>query len=283
MHGHGEEFQAGIDVLGKLTTGKVHLNIRSGSGTSKVFTNSKNVQINTFQGPHPAGLVSNQVQHLCPLNRGEVVWYLYPQDVMIIGKLFLSGKYEPVRLVALTGSEVLKPKYYRTLSGAQILAFVSNNTTSVKKRYVSGNVLTGTQVEKPGYLGFYDTQISVLPEGNAHEFLGWALPGFGKFSMSRSYFSWLTPTRKYCIDTNLHGGHRAFVMTGEFEKVFPLDIYPLQLIKAILVGDIDLMEQLGIYEVDAEDFALCEVIDCSKNEIQRTVKEGLELMRKEMS
>lgn len=283
VHGNGDEFQAGLNALIKLTKGKVHLNIDADTTHSKVFTNSKGVQINHFSGPHPAGNVGVQINKLDPINKGEVVWYCYPQDVLAIGRLFLSGKFDASRIIALTGSEVLKPKYYKTYLGAAIEAFIKGNVAEGKKRYISGNVLTGKRVDLDSYVSFYNDQLTVIPEGDYYEFLGWALPGFDKFSVSRTFPSFLFKNRKYRLDSNMHGGPRAFVMTGQFEKVFPFDIYPMQLIKAIMVEDIDLMEQLGIYEVDEEDFALCEVIDTSKTNIQEIVRKGLDLMRKEMS
>jgi len=283
VHGQGEAFQKGLDVLLTLTNGKVHLNIDANATQSKVFTNSKGVQINKFSGPHPAGNVGVQINKIDPINKGEVVWYLYPQDVITIGKLFLTGRYDSTRIVAITGSEVLKPTYYKTNIGVNLESLVKNNLTSVEKRFISGNVLTGTKIDPDGYAGFYSSQITVIKEGNYYEFLGWALPGFDKFSFSRSFPSFLFSKRKYNLDTNLHGGERALVMTGQFEKVFPFDIYPMQLLKAIMAENIDQMEQLGIYEIDEEDFALCEVIDTSKTDIQEIVRKGLDLMRKEMS
>ncbi len=283
VHGQGEAFQAGLDALSVLTTGKVHLNIDANATHSKVFTNSKRVQINYFAGPHPAGNVGVQINKIDPINKGDVVWYLYPQDVINIGKLFLTGHYDSSRIIALTGSEVLSPIYYKTHIGASIESLAKDNTAPGHKRYISGNVLSGTKIELDGFVSFYHTYVTVIPEGNYYEFLGWALPGFDKFSVSRTFPSFLFRSKKYRLDTNLHGGERAYVMTGQFEKVFPMDIYPLQLIKAILVEDIDLMENLGIYEVDEEDFALCEVIDTSKTNIQEIVRRGLDLMRKEMS
>ncbi len=283
LHGQGEDFQTGLDALAKLTKGKVHLNIEAETTHSKVFTNSKNVQINQFSGPHPTGNVGVQINRLDPINKGEVVWYCYPQDVVTIGKLFRKGHYDATRVVALTGSEVLSPVYFRTRTGVAVEDLVKKNTTDVKKRYISGNVLTGKQVELDSYLGFYHNQLTVIPEGDYYEFLGWGMPGLKKFSVSRSFPAFLFRNRKYRLDTNLHGGDRALVMTGQYEKVFPFDIYPMQLIKAIMVEDIDLMENLGIYEVDEEDFALCEVIDTSKTNIQEIVRKGLDLMRKEMS
>jgi len=283
VHGHGEAFQTGINALRKLTEGKVHLNIDANSTHSKVFTNAKGVEINKFSGPHPAGNVGVQINKISPINKGEVVWYLYPQDVLTIGRLFLTGTFDSSRLIALAGSEVLRPAYYKTKIGVSIEPLVKGNVTAVEKRYISGNVLTGKQIELDGYIGFYHNELTVIPEGNYFELFGWALPGFNKFSMSRSYPSFLFKNKKYRLDTNYHGGERALVMTGEFEKVFPFDIYPMQLIKAIMIEDIDLMENLGIYEVDEEDFALCEVVDTSKTNIQVIIRRGLDLMRKEMS
>jgi len=283
VHGHGEEFQAGLDALAKLTSGKVYLNIHNEKTKSKVFLNAKNVEINSFRGPHPSGNVSVHISRLSPINKGEVVWYVYPQDILAIGRLFLTGKHDTTRLIALAGSEVKRRHYFKTRAGASIANMVKDNVEQGELRYISGNVLTGDKIDKSGFIGFYHTLITVIPEGNYYELFGWVLPGFGKFSVSHTFPAFLNPNKKYRLDTNLHGGERAYVMTGMFEKVFPFDIYPLQLIKAILVEDIDLMENLGIYEIDAEDFALCEVIDTSKTEIQEIVRNGLELMRKEMS
>ena len=283
VHGHGDAFQAGLDVLTKLTDGKVHLSIDDKNTTSKVFTNSRNVQLNSFTGPHPAGNVSVHVSRVDPINKGEVVWYIGPQEVMTIGRLFSTGKYDATRLIALAGSEVMKPKYFKTYIGARITNMISGNINGSNNRFISGNVLTGSCIEKDGFVSFYDSLVTVIPEGDYYEFFGWVLPGLKKFSFSGTFLARLFPNRKYRLDTNIHGGQRAYVMTGQMEKVFPFDIYPLQLIKAILVEDIDLMENLGIYEIDDEDFALCEVIDTSKTNIQEIVRNGLNLMREEMS
>jgi Na+-transporting NADH:ubiquinone oxidoreductase subunit A len=276
------EFQEGVDALIKLTSGKVYLNISNKANTSKVFLETRGVQINKFSGPHPAGNVGTQINKLDPVNIGEVVWYLRPQEVITIGRLFKTGKLDSTRIIALTGSEVKNPVYYKTLIGASISEMVKDNVSSARLRYISGNVLTGRKIEKDGFVGFYDSQVTVIPEGDYYEFFGWATPGFNKYSYYNQFFAPLRPNKKYRLDTNLHGGERAFVVTGKFEKVFPLNIYPMQLIKAIIIEDIDLMENLGIYEVDEEDFALCEFIDTSKTEIQTIVRKGLDLMRKEM-
>ena len=283
VQGKGDEFQTGLDVLKKLTNGPVHLNVDAKNTTSKVFLNSKNVQINKFSGPHPTGNVSVQASKISPINKGELIWYLYPQDVITIGNFFLTGKVDFTRIIALAGSEVLKPRYYKTVLGACIKRMVDGNLTKGNNRTISGNVLTGEKIEMDGFVGFYDSMVTVIPEGNEAEFFGWLLPGFNKFSFSKTFLSWMFPNRKYRLNTNLHGGHRSLVMTGKYEQVFPFDIYPMALLKAIMVEDIDAMENLGIYEIDAEDFALCEVIDTSKTEMQSIVRKGLELMRKEMS
>lgn len=283
IHGHGEEFQLGLDAIAKLTSGKLHLNISGNDACSKVFANSKGVEINEFSGPHPAGNVGTQIYNLNPINKGDIVWYLYPQDVLTIGRLFRDGKYDSSRIVALAGSEVLKPRYYKTNIGASIESFTDQNVKEGDKRFISGNVLTGERVEQSGFLGYYNSLITVIPEGNTFDFFGWLLPQFKKFSFYRTNVSWLTPDKKYKLNSNLNGGERAFVMTGQYEKVFPYNIYPMQLIKAAMIEDIDALENLGIYELDDEDFALCEYICPSKINIQSVIRNGLDLMRKEMS
>lgn len=283
LHGKGDLFQTGIDAIAKLTSGKIHLNLHPEMNTSKVFSNSKNVEITYFSGPHPAGNVGVQIHHIDPINKGDIVWYVNPQDVLLIGKLFHEGKYDASKIIALSGSELLHAKYAKVIGNTCILSLVKDNVKSGNLRYISGNALTGSKISQKGYLGFYDHQITVIPEGDFHEFFGWALPGLDKFSFSKSYFSWLTPGKKYKLDTNYHGGERAYVITGEYEKVLPMDIMPMQLIKAILAEDIDMMEKLGIYEVDEEDFALVEFIDTSKTEIQSIIRKGLDLIRKEMN
>ena len=283
VEGKEKAFQAGLEVLSKLTNGKVHLNVDAKKTKSKAFLEAKHVQLNQFSGPHPAGNVSVHISRIDPINKGDVVWYVGPQEVITIGNLFLEGRYDSSRIIALAGSEVQQPKYYKTFVGARITNCISGNVSTGTNRYISGNVLSGNKIEKDGFVGFYDSLITVIPEGNYYEFFGWLVPGFGKFSVSGTYLSRLFPNRKYRLDTNVHGGHRAFVMTGKYEKVFPFDIYPMALLKAIMVEDIDLMENLGIYEVDEEDFALCEVIDTSKTQMQEIVRKGLDLMRTEMS
>ena len=282
LYGMDELFQKGLDYIVKLTDGITHLNI-DGDINSPLFLNTQNVQINKFSGPHPAGNVGVQIHHLDPINRGDVVWYLEPQDVITIARLFNQGKYDVSRIIALSGPQVIKPRYYRVISGSCVADLLSNNLKEGENRVISGNIFTGKKINKEGNIGFYDTSITVIEEGNKQEFLGWILPGNHKFSASRTFFSWLNPNKKYIIDSNMHGEERAYVVTGQYEKVFPMDIYPLQLIKAVMIEDIELMESLGIYEVAPEDFALCEFVCTSKMEVQQIIREGLDLVRKENS
>ncbi len=274
------DFQAGIDILAKLAGSPIKLGLPAGKID---FPKVSNTDISYFDGPHPAGNVGIQIHKTNPINKGDIVWVVNLQDVIIIGRLFTKGIYDTSVIIPLCGSEVKDAKYFKTYKGASVRAMAKGNLNEGAIRMISGNVLTGTRIKSDGYLGFYQNQFTVIPEGNYHEFLGWALPGLNKFSFSRSFFSYLTPNRKYHFDTNFHGAERAYVMTGQYEKVFPMDIYPMQLIKACLAENIELMENLGIYEVDEEDFALVEFIDTSKTEIQHIIRKGLDLIRKEMS
>ncbi len=279
-----EEFQTGINALSKLTNGLVHLNIHAKYTFSDIFTKAQNVQLNTFSGPHPSGNVGIQIHHIDPINKGETAWYVAPQDVITIGRLFKDGIFDARRIVALAGSEVKSPKYYKTYIGAPIETLVKENIKEAElpPRFISGNVLSGTRIDRNDYCGFYDSLVSVIPEGNYYDFMGWLLPGFKKYSESRTFFSWLMRGKKYRLNTNMHGGKRAYVVTGQYEKYLPMDILPVQLIKAILVDDIDKMEQLGIYEVAPEDFALCEFACTSKTNVQSIIRKGLDTIKKEM-
>jgi Na+-transporting NADH:ubiquinone oxidoreductase subunit A len=285
-HGQKEYFQKGIEVLQKLTDGKVHLGVASDT-SADTFLEAEGVERNTFEGPHPAGNVGVHIHHVDPILPEDEVWYLYPHGVVTIGKLFQEGIYDPSKIVALVGSEVGKPKYYKTRIGASIKSMVEGNVNSENElRYISGNPLTGEQVEPEGFLGFYHDQITVLPEGNKKKFFmteGWLSPGLDKFSMSKAYPSWLFPNKKYRLDTNKNGEKRAYVVTGQYEQVFPFHIHPQQLVKSIIIQDLDLMEKLGIHEVDAEDFALCEFVCTSKQPVQKIVRGGLDQLKQEMS
>lgn len=285
VKGEKESLQLGIDALKKMTGATIYLSTNANT-TSEDILSLQNVETICFSGKHPYGNVSVQAEKLGPINKGERIWYINLQDLIAIGKFFLEGKYYAQRLIALTGEEVLTPCYYKVVLGTAISEIVKGNVnTENHLRYISGNVLSGTRVEEDGYLCAFDNQITVIKEGDYKQGLGWIMPNFGRFSVSRTFlagFMKCCSKKRYSVDSNLHGSTRAYVVTGEYEKVMPLDIYPMQLIKACLAKDIDRMEELGIYEVDAEDFALCEVIDVSKTEIQSIIRSGLELMRKEL-
>ncbi len=281
FRGQDQFFQAGIDIIKKLTSGQVHVNTHTTSEISTVFSQVKGAEVNKFSGPHPAGCVGVQIHHIDPINKGDIVWTINPFGVIQIGKLFLNGVYDASKIIAVAGSEVKNPQYYKTVTGASIKKFVADNVKGENVRYISGNPLTGSSIGKDGHLGFHDLQLTVLPEGNEYEFLGWILPGKNKLSLSRAWglMSFLTPGKEFKLDTNTHGEPRAFVQTGVFEKVVPMDILPTHLIKSILAEDIDEMEALGIYEVVEEDLALCEFVDVSKHNIQGILRDGLELIR----
>ncbi len=275
-----DAFQTGVQALAKLTKGKVYLGLKA-NDIAGLFEGIAGVEKNKFAGPHPAGNVGVQINKVKPINAGEQIWTLSAPDVVMIGRLFKTGKYDARRVIALTGSEAKKTAYYSAIQGAELKSF-TDAVEDKSIRYISGNVLTGTKIEPNGHIGFYDYQVSVIPEGNESEMFGWAAPGFKKFSISRTFFTWLNPKKERVINTKLHGMERPFIQTGEIESVFPMDIYPMQLIKSIIYKDFDQMEQLGIYEVAEEDFALCEVVNSSKIEIQRILREGFDFMIKEL-
>ena len=251
--------QAGIDCLKKLCEKHVNLNLREGTPSTSIFTKLKNVDVNYFSGPHPAGNVGIQIHHLNPINKGDIVWVVNAMDLAIIGRVFTTGKFDARKVIAIAGSEVEKPAYYKTIMGAQIKCLVKGNLKNqVHQRIISGNVLTGYKTDEDNYLGYYNNMVTVIPEGDNYEFLGWAMPGFNKFSLSKTFPSFLCPGKKYRLDANYHGEERAFVVTGQYEKVLPMDILPVYLLKAVLAEDLDKMEQLGMYEIAPEDMALCE-------------------------
>lgn len=280
LSGQEDAFKAGIEALKKLAP-EVHIGI-SADSASKLFNSLQGVKIHRFAGPHPAGNVGVQINHVSPINKGEKVWVINPQDIVSIGGIFLHGKHDFSRVVALCGSEVKKPVYYRYRLGAAVGELLKGNLKEGSLRIISGNVLTGTHIAADGYLAFYNTQVTVIPEGDDYEFMGWAAPGFGKFSVSRTFFSWLCKKKQYRLNANLNGGLRAIVVSGAYDKVMPMDILPEQLIKAILANNVDKMEQLGIFEVVEEDIALCEFVDVSKLELQKILREGIEVMIKEL-
>lgn len=274
--------QTGINALGKLTEGSVFAGISS-KQSNGIFSGLKNITVNTIDGPHPAGNVGVQIHHVSPINKGDVVWTVSLQAVVYIGRLFETGKLDLSKTIALTGSEVTAPKYYQTVHGAEISSLINGKTKKeTNERIISGNVLTGTKVDTDDFLGFFDQQITVIPEGDEYEFLGWATPGADKFSASKTFLSSLLPKKEYTLNANMHGAERAFVLSGQYEKFLPMDILPVYLLKAILANDIDKMEQLGIYELVEEDLALCEYACTSKIRVQDILREGINTMVKEL-
>lgn len=286
-----DDLQMGIDVLKKLVHKPIHIGLHISNSSSTPIHKLKNVEFNVFDGPHPAGNVGIQIHKISPINKGDIVWTLDLVKVAKIGKLFSKGIYDSNIIVAVSGPRAIEPSYIKTVEGfnfKDIAEFVSPNSEKFQDnsgvRYISGNILTGNTVGAEGYLGFFDNQVTLITEGDYNEAFGWAKPfRTKKFSFSHAYFSWLTPRKKYKMDSNLNGGERAFVLTDIYSKVLPMDILPVYLLKAILAEDIDKMEQLGIYEVVEEDFALCEYVCPSKIEIQSIIAKGIDLMIKELA
>ena len=281
LAGKEEELNAAVAALSKLTNGKVHVSV---SNSTSPLANVENAEIHTLSGPHPIGNVSTQISQVDPINKGEIVWTVAAQDLVIIGELLLTGKYNATRKIAVVGSSVKSPKYYETKIGAELSTFVYDaGVDGDNVRMINGDVLTGTTVAPDGHLSSTAGTFTVIPEGNDYEFFGWNKPIFNKISYSRALtFSWLFPKKKYDLNTNTNGEHRAFVVTGNYEEVFPLDIYPMQLLKAFSYNDLDEMEKLGAYEVAPEDFALTEFVCVSKQNHQELVRQGLDVMYKEI-
>ncbi|MBP5797580.1 MAG: Na(+)-translocating NADH-quinone reductase subunit A [Bacteroidales bacterium] len=308
MQGREAYLKKGLEALSQLTKGKVHVSFRPGQ---KLATQLSSLHFPlstfTFKGPHPAGNVGTQIAKIDPINKGDIVWTMNVQDVAVLGELVATGVYNPEKVIAVAGPNIKNAHYYRVKTGAclseiikaQLLndSFPKMDTSDNhhESRIISGDILCGTQITSDGFLGAYDDLVSILPEGNYYDFMGWMMPGLRKHSFSRTFLSGFMPKSTFKplgidlprfehfwrFDTNTHGDERPLVFTGNFERVFPFDIYPTQLIKACLVGDIELMENLGIYEVEPEDFALCEYIDTSKTDIQQIIRDALERLRKE--
>ncbi len=279
----GEEaaFQAGVDMLNKLTEGTVHLGLdaRGKEIPSKVFLDAQNVEKFWFKGKHPAGNVGIQIHHINPIKKGDILWTLTPHDVIVLGRMITERRYNTERVMALCGAEVKPNAYFRARPGAHVGELLSNiQFESDNVRLISGDVLTGTQKEKTGYIGFFDDQVTVILEGDYYEPIGWLLPQEVRPSISPTFPGFLFPDMEYRADTNSHGERRAFVVTGQYEKVLPMDIYPQHLMKAIMTNDFERMEGLGIYELSEEDVALCEFVCTSKMPLQKILREGLEIV-----
>ncbi len=282
LKGQEKYLQAAVTALGKLTTGSVHVSVKD---RSSVLAGLEGVQFHTVSGPHPAGLVGTLINKVDPINKGERVWTLNAADLEIIGKLLVEGTFDGSRTIAVAGSGVAKPSYVRVKLGAEIKTVLDavGGLTDENVRVINGNVLTGTGVAPFRYLRFYNNSVTVIPEGNDYDLFGWAKPITNKVSITRALtFSWLTKNKSFDLNTNTNGEHRAFVLTGQYEQVFPLDIYPMQLLKSCMIKDLDEMEQLGLYEVAPEDFALTEFVCVSKQPHQKIIREGLDLLHKEI-
>ena len=269
--------EAGLALLARLTNGKVHLSARKGD--EGYMSEVKGVEYHTFSGKHPVGNVGVQIHHIDRIAKGDVVWTVNIQDVALIGRFVTTGKLDMTKVIAVAGSQAKKPCYKRIIAGAAVESIVGK--VDAKVRIISGDVLTGVKTAHDGYISAGANMLSLIPEGDVYELLGWAMPRFHRFSVSRAYFSWLCPKKEYKLDTNLNGGERPFVVTGLYENYLPMDVYVAYLLKAILVKDLDKMENLGIYEVLPEDLALCEFVDPSKIEMQQIVRDGINLMIKE--
>ncbi len=282
LAGKEAELQAAVTALSKMTTGAVHVSV--GKKSNSPLGGLKDITVHRISGPHPAGNVGTQIAKIGPVNKGETVWTVAAEDLVIIGKLLLTGKFRADRVIALSGSSVKNPKYYNTRVGAEVSTFVYDAGLNEENvRVISGTVLTGTKISPKQHLGYYDTTVSVIPEGNDYDLFGWNKPLFNKVSTSRALtFSWLMPKKRFALNTNTNGEHRAFVVTGSYEEVFPMDIYPMQILKACMVQDLDAMEALGMYEVAPEDFSLTEFVCVSKQPHQQIIRDGLDLMYKEI-
>ena len=281
-----ENIQTGINALARLTNGKVHVSFNRENYAGTPFHKLENIESHIFGGKHPAGNVGVQISHIAPIRKGDTVWTVSPAGLAAIGTLLLKGRCDLRRKVAVCGPMAIQPSYVETLPGMpmkELAPFYGAAPEGI--RFVSGDALAGSNAGADGYLGFYDSQVTLIREGVDKELLGWVRPiRYKQYSRDHSYFSWLMPWRKYDMDTNLHGGQRAFLMNdGYYAKVLPMDIYPVYLAKACLAGDIDKMEQFGIYEVLPEDLAVCEFIDPSKNNIQEMIANGIDTMLKEMA
>ena len=282
MAGAAAELEAAVKALGGLTAGRIYIGVRNASDLPAV----KGAEIVEVGGPHPSGNVGTHIAAIAPVNKGETVWTLDIVTLRKIGHLLLHGVIDPAVTVALTGGEVTEPHYLTTVPGCDIATIIGGYVKADDRnhRVISGNVLTGVAVGADGFLRWPYRQVTVIPEGDdVAEFLGWATPGAGKMSVKRSFLGHFLPGKKFNPDARINGGRRAMILSGEYDKVLPMDILGEYLIKAILARDIDKMEQLGIYEVAPEDFALPEYVDTSKLELQKIVREGLDYVRKELA
>ncbi len=280
LHDQKEHLQAGISAITKLTQGKVHLNLHQSQRTDACF-DLEGIQKNIFNGNHPSGLLGVQINHIDPINKGDIVWTLHATDLAKIGRFFLTGEYRAEKKFALAGSQVNQPQYFHAIEGIALNELLGERLKKGETRLIEGNVLTGKQIKKESYLSSSTNEITAIPEGKEYEFLGWLFPSYARPTLSKSMPNYWLERKEYQVNTNTHGEERAFVVSGEYEKVLPMDIMPVQLLKSILANDIEAMENLGILEILPEDLALCEFVCSSKIEVQKIVNQGIELMLQE--
>jgi len=275
--------QTGIDVLSILSGGKVHLSLNGNTQNPSELTSLSKVETHSVSGPHPAGNVGIQIHHIDAINKGDIVWTIKLQDLIALGRVYKDGQFNTERFFAVGGPRVKNPQYFKSYIGANIEHIAKNNLTDDHVRFIGGNVLDGTKMQSNGHMGFYKDAISVIEEGDKYEMFGWIWSNYPKPSASKAFFSSLFggKDKEFDVNTNTHGEKRALVVTGQYEKVLPMDLYPMQLIKAIMFGDLDQMEGLGLYEVLEEDLALCEFVCTSKNPVQKVLREGLDMMREQ--
>lgn len=280
LYGKKFEIQLAINALANLTKGKIHITVKN---KNSIFSDLKNIKIYYGKGPHPIGNVSIQIEKISPINKGDKIWTIRAEDLIVIGEMLSKGIFNLERIVSISGSRVRNPCYQKLISGSKISEILNDNLIGINNRIIDGNVLTGKKIDSDGYIGYKSNHITVIKEGNHYDFFGWQIPHSQKFSISRALmFSFLNSKKKYDLDTNINGETRPFVLTEQFEKVFPHDIYPLELIKSALAQDIDRLEKLGIYEVVPEDFSLTEFIDISKNNHQEIIRNAISLLIKEV-
>lgn len=281
--GNGAAIQKGVDVLSKLTSGDVHISLDASHAVAPPveFTGIEGAKLHWFKGKHPAGNVGVQIHHIAPISGTNKVWTLTVESLITLGELFLSGKFKADRIIALTGSEFENPTYVKTHQGANIADLIAGNLKEGKSRIIAGDVLSGKQVSSDDFLNHTDNQITAIPEGDDYELFGWLFPVIPRPSVSKTYPNFLFKNHEFEPNTNTHGERRAFVMTGQYESIMPMDIHVQQLMKAIMANDYERMEGLGITELSEEDVALCEFACTSKQPLQKILREGLEMMREQ--
>jgi len=285
LEGKMDQFLKGLKTIAQMTDGSLFITVKMGTPLYQLFFNDPSVskqiseipncKLVPFSGPHPSGNVGTQIHFLAPIQKGDIVWTIEPQNVATIGNLFLHQKLDFSKRVAVAGGALKNTFYVDVVNGSSISELIKDQLVQDDVRVISGNVLTGITIGKEGFIGFYDHLISVIPESEERELFGWIMPNFNKFSVSRTFFSYLMPHKKYNIDTRLFGGKRVPMFSDVYSKVFPMDLLPDHLLKACYIKDIEAMEALGIYEVVEEDFALCEFVCPSKSDCQQIVKDAL--------